>query len=269
MLSPFERAVGEQIGRVEAITVEVERSSKDGIVGHGSGILVSPDGDVLTAAHVVKEKSLDYDVVFADGQRRSATVARVDMVHDAALLRAPGDPTAFARPAVQAPKAGQWAVCSGYGGQVPGERRAMASAGVIVDPSFSWEVTEFKEVDGAGWRRARFPGKTTTYWPTLLLDCSTAPGMSGGPVVDLDGALLGMVVGADGIAASIEALRPLLPKVAGAPAPPREPTASDAASVIGRKDQRPTFAPGRARTDSGLARGGALARRAQDFRLVP
>jgi Trypsin-like peptidase domain len=216
-LTPFEQAIGERMRAVVEVTVEVEIRSGDEVTGHGSGVLVSPDGDVLTAAHVVNHEDHSFRVVLPGGQSRPAVVAARDEAHDAALLHAPGEPTPFARPPARTRPAGEWVVCSGYGGDVAPDRVPTGSAGVIVERSYAWTV----------WNAARSPWSRQvengpTFWGMLRLDCATVPGMSGGPVVDLDGELLGVVVGSGGVASSIEAIRHLLPAAGRSPEAPPE-----------------------------------------------
>lgn len=226
-LSPFEEAVGSRMRAVVEATVEIERWSGDQQVAHGSGVLVSAGGDVLTAAHVVDHPGDRFVVVLPGGGRRDALVTARDGARDAAMLRAPGPATAFARLAAHPPKAGDWVVCAGYGGEVPGDRVPMRSAGVVVAPWFAWTVTEYEE-------GTRYPKeKKTEIFPGLMrLDCATASGMSGGPVVDLDGDVVGVVVGSSGVASPIEGIRHLLP-VAARPresvAPPAPAPAIEAA----------------------------------------
>jgi len=236
-LSPFERALGDRMRAVAETTVEVEMWSGEDLVGHGSGVLVSKDGDVLTAAHVAKDPRLDLRVVLADGQHRRAVVAARDEAHDAALLHAPGAATAFLRPRAEPLEPGGWVICAGHGGEVPGERVPMRSAGVVVQRGFAWTVTEYE-----GPARHRRAAKTTTFPGMLALDCATAPGMSGGPVVDLDGDLVGVVVGSGGVASSIEAIRHLLPAASRARevTPPRSPPA--ASPPLRRSEGRPSRA---------------------------
>ncbi len=212
-LSPFEQALGERMRAIGETTVLVEMWSGDTEVGHGSGVLVSPDGDVLTAAHVAKHAGVELRVVLPDGQRRHAEVAARDEVHDAALLRAPGEPTAFARVRTGPVRAGEWVVCAGHGAEVPGDRVPMRSVGVVVQRSYAWTVAEY-----AGGGRYPHPTNIEIFRGMLKLDCATAPGMSGGPVVDLDGNLVGVVVGSPPTAAPLEAIRLLLPPSLRVPA---------------------------------------------------
>src|SRR6185437_8949258 len=105
--------------------------------------------------------------------------------------------------------------CAGWGGSVEGDRAPMRSVGVVVERGYAWTVSEYK--DGT---RYPEPVRTATLPGMLRLDCATAPGMSGGPVVDLDGDLLGVAIGSGGIASPIDAIRHLLPVTPPLPALP-------------------------------------------------
>ena len=203
--SAFERAVAERMRQVAAVTVEVDVRSSGTVVSGGSGVLISAAGDVLTAAHVVEHPGADFQVLLPNGERRSAVVVAVDARHDAAILHAAGDQrTAFTCPVARGPKAGAWVVCAGHGGGVPGDRELLRTAGLVVESSFPWTAVTEYVYDAR--RRGRRPSKSETSWEMLHVDCPTASGMSGGPVVDLDGNLVGVVVGTHA-AASTEAIR--------------------------------------------------------------
>ncbi len=72
----------DDIGDMKDRTVRIET-----MAGSGSGVLVSPDGWLLTAAHVVGGAK-KVDVVFADGSEIKAEVIRKVTRADAALLKA-------------------------------------------------------------------------------------------------------------------------------------------------------------------------------------
>jgi S1-C subfamily serine protease len=57
--------------------------------GHGSGTFISPDGLVVTAAHVV-QTSRQIKIKMRSGETLAASVLRLDRAHDVALLRAHG-----------------------------------------------------------------------------------------------------------------------------------------------------------------------------------
>ncbi|APR75389.1 Serine protease precursor MucD/AlgY associated with sigma factor RpoE [Minicystis rosea] len=240
-LSPFEHAVGEQMEAVAKITVEVQAWEGSELASHGSGVFVSADGDVLTAAHVVKDKARIHRVVLPNGQSRIAEVVARDEAHDAALLRAIGAPTPFVRLPAHPRPLGEWVVCAGHAGTVADDRVPTRSAGVIVERAYTWITWERRQ--STTWREALVKGPT--HHGMLRVDCATAPGMSGGPIVTLDGELVGVVVGSHGIASPIEAIRHLLPAASRAPIAaetiPRASLPSAPAPVSGA-DGRPSRA---------------------------
>ena len=134
--------------------------------GTGSGVAISPDGWILTAAHVVNGQD-DVKVHVRNGTSVRARVVALDNRQDVALLRAEGD---------------HWACLSftPAPAEVGTELYAIGSPfGEALDFSVSKGI-----VSGA--RRSgdiRF----------LQTDASLNPGNSGGPLVDLEGHLLAIV----------------------------------------------------------------------------
>jgi len=59
---------------------------EDGAAGLGSGVIVSPEGHVLTNNHVIEEAD-DIEVVLTDGRRAPAKVLGTDPDSDLALLK--------------------------------------------------------------------------------------------------------------------------------------------------------------------------------------
>lgn len=155
--------------------------------GTGSGVVVSPDGFVLTAAHVVSGAASP-KVVFSDETSATATVVRADGAADLALLRVdavklPCLPVADAR---LAPAADTWIVGSPGGKALTGS----VTKGI---------VSGYREREG---------------WPVLQTDASMNPGNSGGPLLGSDGRVQAIVsykvmgLGAEGLgfAVAVEAL---------------------------------------------------------------
>lgn len=62
---------------------------------HGSGFFVTPDGLVVTAAHVVKGKPKNVELLSASLGRMKARLVAVDAAHDAAVLAAPESEKAY------------------------------------------------------------------------------------------------------------------------------------------------------------------------------
>lgn len=134
--------------------------------GTGSGAVVSPDGWVMTAAHVVSGQT-DIKVRTRTGTSIPARVVAMDVRQDVALLRAEGD---------------TWACLplAGAPAEVGDELYAIGSP--------LGEALEFSVSKGivSGARRVgdiRF----------LQTDASLNPGNSGGPLVGMDGSVLAVV----------------------------------------------------------------------------
>jgi S1-C subfamily serine protease len=143
--------------------------------GLGSGVVVNLRGDILTALHVV-EGSASIKVTFADGTTSDATIVAQDPENDIAVVRAskpPADPVpaVLGNPAAAQPGSEAFAVGSpfGLGGSI--------SAGVISAVNRS-----FKPRDG-----------DRTLHGLIQIDAAVNPGNSGGPLVDRDGLVIGIV----------------------------------------------------------------------------
>lgn len=146
-------------------TVKVDGSSG----AHGSGFYIG-NGYVVTAAHVPDEEMF-IAVVLADGRRLRADVVVSDEIDDLAIVKidAPNDLRA-------APLACRPAVV--------GEHIEVRGNPLQFD-----FVSTYGRV--AGLARPLLPDWRSTF----LIDATIAPGNSGGPVFDKDGAVLGVAVG--------------------------------------------------------------------------
>src|SRR6266542_2740365 len=91
LLDAYSQAVIRVVERVAPSVVHVRRGRSG-----GSGVVIAPDGYVLTNAHVVDDVS-DVEVVFADGATYRAPIVGTDAATDLAVVRMLG-PT---RPSVE------------------------------------------------------------------------------------------------------------------------------------------------------------------------
>lgn len=132
----------------------------------GSGIIVDPDGIVLTAAHVVAN-ALRVDLKLPDGRVFRAEPVHVDEELDLAVLRIEGRdlPTAVLGDSASL-QVGQWVLAVGN----PFGLESTVTAGVI----------------SALHREARAGGEY------IQTDAAINPGNSGGPLVDLRGRVIGI-----------------------------------------------------------------------------
>lgn len=152
------------------------RPPQDGIArGNGSGVVIRPDGYILTNNHVV-ERAERIEVAFTDRRRLPARVVGTDPATDLAVLKVEAQrltaaPFADSRQV----RVGQWAVAIGS----PFGLDYTVTAGVV------------SSVGRGGLRMNEIEDYIQT-------DASINPGNSGGPLVNLDGQVIGintMIVG--------------------------------------------------------------------------
>ncbi|MFZ5482339.1 MAG: S1C family serine protease [Myxococcota bacterium] len=146
------------------------RGVLDGVVivrttsGLGSGAFVSPDGFVLTAAHVVPEGTTP-EVTTHAGLTLPAKVVRVDEGNDVAVLHVPGSGWPCLPTRTEAPAIAEEVYAVG----APAGVEFSVSRGV---------VSGVRTLDG---------------WRFLQTDAAINPGNSGGPLVDAQGRVVGVV----------------------------------------------------------------------------
>jgi len=137
-----------------------------GSYGDGSGVIVTPDGYVLTVAHNFAQPGARITAVLSDGRTVRATGLGREGRSDYALVKLEGDgPWPYA-PMGQAAELVRHELClmTGHAGGVVDDRPAVVRVGTF-----------------AGRRRQ---------W--LRTDCAMMPGDSGGALFDLDGNVLGI-----------------------------------------------------------------------------
>ena len=158
-------AMAEAVAKAGASTVLVDARRRI----PASGIGYAPDL-VLTADHVI-EREDDIQIVLPDGSRHSASLAGRDPGNDLALLRVSEGSVTPARTAAQPARIGQLALALGR----PTPEGIQASLGVV-------------SAVGGPVRTGR-GGLLEQY---LSTDTIPYPGFSGGPLVDVNGHVLGL-----------------------------------------------------------------------------
>ncbi|MCJ8296895.1 MAG: trypsin-like peptidase domain-containing protein, partial [Colwellia sp.] len=140
----------------------------------GSGALVSSEGRILTAAHVV-DKATEIEVIFADGTKTTGHVVWVEPLIDLAMIQA-GKVPSTAKP-LKLAKANDYQI---------GEQVIVIGAPFGVSHSLS--VGYLSGIrDGNA-----IPGRKLV--PRLLqTDASINQGNSGGPMFNLNGEIIGIV----------------------------------------------------------------------------
>jgi serine protease Do len=168
-------------------------------VSSGSGTVITPQGHIVTNAHVV-EKGKAFRVVFADGRELPAKLIGEDTLSDLAVLQAlPPKPEVFKHAefaTVNDLQAGDTVLAMG----APWGLSNSMSAGVVNNPR-RLLVSLFD--DEADYEDSLGPDLPTgRYYSWIQHDAAIAPGNSGGPLVDVSGRIVGvnargMVFGGD------------------------------------------------------------------------
>lgn len=170
----------------------------DGPRGGGSGVIVHPDGLILTSAHVVNGRSAS--VGLADGGVLDGTVIALDEQRDLALVmidrhELPAMNLGDSRQVTP----GEWVMAMGH----PWGVEDGATSGVVIGVG-----RDLPEAPGASQGRA---------W--IAVSLHLRPGHSGGPLIDQSGALLGinaMMAGPDvGLAVPVDEARGFLKEALG------------------------------------------------------
>ncbi len=131
----------------------------------GSGVVVSEEGLVLTAAHVIQGKNTALVVIFPDGTRYKAKALGADFDRDAGMVKIVEEgsfPHVEVGPA-EAPPKNQWLVALGHPGGFDPDRPPPVRLGRIL-------------------RSGLF----------TVTDCAVISGDSGGPLLDVDGRVVGI-----------------------------------------------------------------------------
>jgi len=143
----------------------------------GSGVVIDDKGDILTNLHVIHSTDR-WVVTFFDGSKSEATVINVQPENDLAVIRTKSQPDDL-KPATLASTAGL----------LPGDTVVAVGFPFGIGPSVSSGVV-------AGLKR-EFDDPTDKDKPTLtnLIQFTAAvnPGNSGGPLVNRDGEVVGIV----------------------------------------------------------------------------
>jgi len=152
--------------KVNLVTVNLQHDNTQ-----GSGVIITGDGYVLTAAHVAGRPGKKINIILHDGTRVDGISMGVNRDMDAGLVRitklrdTKTDPWPHATLGGSSDlQTGQWVIATGHPGGWMADRPAVVRIGRLLRilPS------------------------------TLVTDCSLIGGDSGGPLFDLEGRLIGI-----------------------------------------------------------------------------
>jgi hypothetical protein len=213
----------------------------------GSGVLVSPDGEIVTNEHVVSGAS-QVGVALRDGTSGSGSVLAADPDRDLALVRAPGThlPTAELGDD-ELLKVGEPVLAIGY------------AAGIRGDPTTTRGIFSARRVLGG-----------VAYVQT---DAALNPGNSGGPLVSMRGQVVGIntwgLVETQGLnfAVSSREVQAFLQEARGGMhrRPTATPTRAPSPTPRPRPTDRPTEHPPANRFAGTLGPGGQFAKYDFDY----
>lgn len=120
---------------------------------HGSGVIVSPDGMIYTAAHVVRQITSDKRcfVILPSGERIMCTLLSLDVEQDIALLQldqvVKPYPT-FALLVSSLPRVGEWVFALGHSGGYDAQRGPGVRLGRVVSIKEGIIQTDCKMIGG-------------------------------------------------------------------------------------------------------------------------
>jgi len=165
-LKPMQAHFQKLIEKVRPATVGIEISAGVGAAA-GSGVIVTRDGYVLTAAHVISQPDLDATIILQDGTRLKAKTLGMNHPIDSGMLKITEEGKWDYLDVGQSAElnVGQWVMAIGHPGGFDGERKPPIRVGRLLSVS--------------GTR-------------TLTTDCTLVGGDSGGPLVDMDGNVIGI-----------------------------------------------------------------------------
>ena len=170
--------VREVYAKVAPSVVQVKALRSDGTVASaGSGVVIDDAGDILTSLHIVEDAG-SLIVVFADGTQSGAVIIAEAAASDIAALRPANIPAQLTPATLGNPSSlhiGDDAIVVGN----PFNLTRSLSTGVISGLDRSVQV----------------PNQNRSLTGLIQFDAAVNPGSSGGPLVNRDGEVVGIVTG--------------------------------------------------------------------------
>jgi S1-C subfamily serine protease len=168
------QAIQPSLVLIQVKAPDANGKSEDGL---GSGVVIDDRGDILTSLHVVAGAT-DIQLTFADGTQSGAQVVTTQPEHDIAVVQATQPPKQLVPAILGNPNAmhvGDEAFAVGN----PLGLYSSMSAGVISGFDRSFQI----------------PNSDRKLQGLIQIDAAVNPGNSGGPLVNRDGQVIGIVTG--------------------------------------------------------------------------
>ena len=170
---------GGSFGNVFSVPRYRQNGTEEREVGGGSGFIISNDGYVVTNNHVVSDAEAQYTVFLNDGMKYDATIVSTDATLDIALLKIDASELPFLEFGdSDGVKVGQLVIAIG---NALAEFRNTVSVGVI-----------------SGLSRTITAGDSERLQNVIQTDAAINAGNSGGPLLSLDGYVIGVNVATSG-----------------------------------------------------------------------
>jgi S1-C subfamily serine protease len=170
--------MSEVYAKVAPSVVQIKALRADGTLTEaGSGVVIDEAGDILTALHVV-QNAPSLTVVFADGTESRAVIISEVPGSDIAALR-PANTPAQLLPATLGS---------------PSSLRIGDDAIVVGNPFALTRSLSTGVISGLD-RSVQVPNQSRSLTGLIQFDAAVNPGSSGGPLVNRDGEVVGIVTG--------------------------------------------------------------------------
>jgi S1-C subfamily serine protease len=173
-LPPPAKAPDDKNAAPDSQTAEADKPHPDST---GSGVVISEQGDILTNLHVIRSTDR-WEITFFDGSKSEAILVSMQPENDLAVIRAKRQPDDL-KPATMAStrglNPGDMVVAEGF----PFGIGPSISAGVVAGLKREFDDPDNKEK----------PKMTNL----IQFDAAVNPGNSGGPLVNRDGEVVGIV----------------------------------------------------------------------------
>ena len=159
--------VMEVVTKVSPAVVGITGTSRTGMMGSGSGVIINKEGLVLTAGHVLSATGQELIITLPGGREVKGKSLGRNMNRDAALaqITEPGDYPFVEMAPAESVDTGEWVLELGHPGGYDLQRGAPLRVGRL------WES------DNKAYFRS---------------DCTVSGGDSGGPLFDLEGRVVGI-----------------------------------------------------------------------------